>query len=84
MTTLMDIKHLQSRACRVEVCQMHGIAMPVARSIKQSAVIVKCCRAPNDLVASVTVDITDGEVVVAITEERSAAAPACRRSSGIG
>ena len=63
---LMHVEEFQSGTVRIEVTQMDGISMTETNGIKYLSVIVESCRAPDDLVFSVTVNITDGKVVVTI------------------
>ena len=54
---LVYIEELQTRAVRVEVSQMDGIAMSVSYGIEHLAVIVKSCRAPYDFILAVTINV---------------------------
>ena len=82
----MNLKHLQACAVWVVVGQMNCIAMSEACSIEQLAVMVEGCRAPEDFVAAVTVDVGYREVMVAIAIHglATAAAGCCARGVSRG
>ena len=70
---LMHLEHLKSRAVRVQIAQVEGVAMTKARTVEQCAVVVERTCAPNDFIASVAIDISNRHIVVAVAVHRAAA-----------
>ena len=70
---LVYLKDLQSGTVGTVVGHMDGIAVAVACSVEHPAVVVEGSRAPDHFVASVPVNVADGEVVVAVAEHGAAA-----------
>ena len=64
---LMHLEHLHTVAVRIHLTQMDGIAVTETCGIEQLAVIVEGCRAPDNLVAPIAIDITHREIMIAIT-----------------
>ena len=70
---LMDIEEFQSWTVWIQVTQVNGIAMSETHSIEHLAILIKGCRTPDDLVATVAVDISEREIVVTIGIHRISA-----------
>ncbi len=60
-------EYFNSFAVWVEIAHMHGISMPHAGRIKTASVIIHSHRAPGDLIAPIAINISNGEIVVALT-----------------
>ena len=80
----MDVEQFQSWAVGSQISQMDGIAMTKARGIEQFAVVVERCRSPNNLVATITVDIGHRQVMVSVAIERVAPQSCCTFRCRIG
>ena len=83
----MHFEKFEAWAVGVEVAEVDSIAMSEARAIKELSVVVESCRTPDDFVASIAVNISNGEVVVAIAIHGAASACATcwsTRSKGTG
>ena len=68
----MHLEHLQPLSSRYHRSHVEGVAVTEAGAVEHGAVVVKSGRAPHHLVATVAIDIADGEVVVAVAEHRPA------------
>ena len=73
---LVHLEHLQAFASGNHRSHVDGIAMSEACAIEQRTIVVQCCRAPYHFIASVTIDIANREVMVAVGKHGSAAAAA--------
>ena len=46
---------------------MNGIAMTETDGIEHLAIIVECCRSPDDFVLAITIDIAYRQVVITVS-----------------
>src|SRR6478752_9484695 len=63
---LVDLELLQARPGRIEVTDVHGVAVAVLRGPQSAAVVVHGHGAVDDLVLAVPIGVGDGELVVAL------------------
>ena len=63
---LLNVEDFEARAVRVEVGDVHRVAVPEAGRVEALAVVVDHARAVDDLVPAVAVDVGDAEVVIAL------------------
>ena len=66
---LVHPEFFQPRPGRIEIADMHGVAVAQAAAPQALAVIVERHRSVDHLVAAVAIDIGDGELVIALTAE---------------
>ena len=66
---LVYVEHLKSFAVGYHLAYVHGVAVSVACSIQQGAVVVECCGTPENLVAAVAVDVGYRQIVVSVAVE---------------
>lgn len=62
----MNLKYLKSRAIRVEVTQMHGIAMMKSCCVQSFAVVIHCHGTINDLVFPISVYVRHTQIMIAL------------------
>ncbi len=64
----MNVKHFQARPVRVQIAQVHGIAMAQTRVIKGRSIIVDRAGPVDDLVLAVAIHVADAEIVVSLAD----------------
>ena len=69
----MDVEHLKAGPVGVEGSHVYGIAVAESHAIEQFSVVINGSRTPDDFIASVAVNVADGQVVVAVAIEGVAA-----------
>ena len=67
---LVHIEELEAGTVGIEVGQMDGITVTEAYAVKHLAVVVEGGRTPDDLILTVTVDIGNRHIVVAVSIHR--------------
>ena len=65
---LVDLPHFQPRVVGIEIAHVHRVAVPEAGAVHELAVVVDGARAFDDLVEAVAVDVSGGQIVVALAE----------------
>ena len=65
----MHAKLLQARTCRVQVADVHCVAVEQAGAPQALAVVIDGHRAVDDLVTAIAIDVGDAQLVVALAAE---------------
>ena len=70
-TFLVNLEHFQSRTTGNQVRQVNGVSMSQTSSVKKRTIVVDGCRTVENLVATVSIYVSHGNIMITIAIHRT-------------